>query len=74
MSNNLKKLAKNISHPEAKKLFNKLPEHDKIKVVKNAEEIKIYTENILYSANTATYNIVVNTFKDSYEYFVQNPN
>jgi uncharacterized ubiquitin-like protein YukD len=39
----------------------------------NAHEIKIYTENILYSGNTATYNIVVKTFKDSYEYFVQNP-
>ena len=39
----------------------------------NADEIKIYTENILYSGNTATYNIVVNTFKNSYEYFVQNP-
>ena len=26
----------------------------------NAEEIKIYTENILYSGNTATYNLVVN--------------
>jgi hypothetical protein len=40
----------------------------------NAQQIKDYTENILYSGNTATYNIVVNLFKDSYEYFVQNPN
>jgi len=40
----------------------------------NAQEIKTYTENIIYSGNTATYNLAVSTFKDSYEYFVQNPN
>ena len=40
----------------------------------NAQQIKDYTENVLYSGNIATYNIVVNLFKDSYEYFVQNPN
>jgi len=40
----------------------------------NAQQIKDFTEQALYSGNTATYNIVVNVFKDAYEYFVQNPN
>ena len=39
----------------------------------NAQQIKDYTENVLYSGNIATYNVVVKIFKDSYEYFVQNP-
>ena len=40
----------------------------------NAQQIKDYTENDLYSGNAVTYNNVVKIFKDSYEYFVQNPN
>ena len=41
---------------------------------RNSQEIKDYTENTLYSGNTAGYNANVDTFKNAYEYFVQNPN
>ena len=40
----------------------------------NAQQIKDYTENIIYSGDATTYNILVNIYKDAYEYFVQNPN
>jgi hypothetical protein len=41
---------------------------------RNTQEIKDFTENSIYSGNTATYNYYVNVFKNAYEYFVQNPN
>ena len=40
----------------------------------NAQQIKDYTENTKFLNNTASYDAYVNIFKDSYSYFVQNPN
>jgi hypothetical protein len=40
----------------------------------NAQQIKDFTENEIFLNNTAGYNAFFTLFKDSYAYFVQNPN
>jgi hypothetical protein len=39
----------------------------------NAQQIKDYTENNVFSGNTTTYNILINNYKAAYEFFVANP-
>ena len=39
----------------------------------DAQQMKNHTENQVFLGNTATYNLLVNIYKDAYEYFVSNP-